>query len=719
MVNEKMIRQSFGLESADLTARRGVQEPISAVSVGVSGWALESEKSIATLIRSSIAPLNDGGTMDPEQRRKASANIVSNGIQKLVEKFGNESATYNSLPKDIKAVTEVPAREYFTLKEKFAGASGAEKFKYGYMKDQAKAALESALWSIFSGIHQMQGHKFGINGAALEGADLYKKLGNIYAPSNVQYGRAGLESTSIATFTDQIYIPKISAFNSWINVASVIMPKVQKTKTVLNEICEIPVSTKVMVMYELDEEGAIKNEYRREDLYSKMDMSLTSPTLDAMRTKDLVISDAEFGQYIDLHTTPLSKHGNKSFLARNEHIGPQLEIVKLTIANDAGDGTTDIIKTIGDTRAGVSEGPALGQLDTKGKVIPVVLDPAKPDEQYFLSFDWDVQNQKIFLLVNKSKAEMKDLKGLTLKANMRDLEQTLKSRIAFKILEERTVLKTPEIDRYVLPIMPDEMDNLAERGSVNHLNKLVELTAEFTQHKKESRWIKEFRQMEAVLKEAKIGPNGVINHQVLYAEQHIALNTAHEYRKDESLAYYLGNNLSVLKDKLGKDANSQYGVQMSMFTGTLSLNVISQCLQHITGDISEDSDAKFLGVAQSDRVRAISIGQDKSAPVQSIVVGTDKTDFDAKGWDTTAGKQIADEDVVYEFNIIPTYADENIHTTLFLEQPTKVISGAEIRANEYPALPSMIIHEGYKFNKIRGAVANLTIKGAGFRAISN
>lgn len=717
MLNEKVIRQSFGLES-DTSARRGAQEPVSAVNVGSSGWSVETERAINTIIKANISPLNDGGTMDPDQRRKATANIISNGIQKMVNKYSLESANYQSLPGEIRDLTSTPAKEYFKYKKEYQAAPKAEKFVLGYKMNQAKGALESALWSIFSGIHTMQNHKYSITGTALEGADLYKKLGSVYAPAGAQYHVPGTESTAVATYTDQIYIPKISAFNSWYNVASVIMPKVQKTKTVLNEICEIPVSTKVMIAYEKDETGKVINEWKREELYSKMDMSETAPGLDAMRTRDLTIAEAEFGQNIDLHKTNLSSHGNKPFLNFNEHIGPQLEIIKLTVAKDSG--TEDIVGIIGDTRSGMSEGPALGQLDTKGKYIPVVLDPTKPDEIYHLTFDWNIQDQKLFFIVNKSKTEMADLKAITLKANMRDLEQTLVSKIAFGIKEERTVLKTPEIDRYVLPIMPEEMDNLAERGSANHLNKLVELTSEFTQHKKESRWIKEYRRMRDVLAAAKVNKTtGEVNSKVLYSEQSMDLNTLGEFRKVESIAYHLGNNLSTLRDKLGKDANSNFGVQLSMFTGTLNLNVISQCLEHITGDIDEDSDAKFLGVAQADRVRAISIGNDKSSPIQSIVVGTDKTDFDAVGWDKTQNKPIANADIEYKFEIIPTYADENIHTSLFLEQPTKVISGSEVRANEYMALPSMIIHEGYKYNVLRAAAANLTIKGVGFRAISN
>lgn len=716
MLNDKIIKSSFGLESDAASGRRGATaSTLNPVAIGSSGWSIETENAIANLVNGNISKVIDGGTMDKEQKRKASANIASNGIQRLVNKYSMESLVYGTLPEEVKQVTSIPAKEYFALKTKYSAATDVnEKFKIGFKMKQAKGALESALWSIFSGIHQMQVHKTNVQGVSLEGAALYSKLGQVYAPTNGRYHN-GLESTATATYTDQIFIPKISAFNSWFNVASVIMPKVQKTKTVLNEICEIPVSTKVMVAYEKDAQGQIVNEYRREDLYAKMDMALTAPGLDTMRTRALILTAAsnEFGIYVDLHRTNLSAHGNKPLLAHNEHIGPQIEIKKITYADNSV-----YSKGINDTRAGVSEGPALGQLDHKGKFIPFAPNPAEPNKQYQLMFDWDVQNAKLLFNYVKTDDAMQAIKTIELEVKMRDLEQTLVSKLAFAIREERTVLRTPEIDRYVLPIMPEEMDNLAERGSANHLNKLVEMTSEFTQHKKESRWIKEYRAMKALVKEAKV-KEGVVDNKVLYAAQTINLNTLGEIRKVESIAYHLGNNLSVIRDKFGKDANTTAGVQLSMFTGTLNLNVISQCLEHITGDINEDSDAKFLGVAQNDRVRAITLGSSKNTPIQSIVVGTDKNDFDAEGWDTEKNAPIPDAEVKYQFEIVPTFQDENIQTTLFLETPTKVISGSEVRANEYMALPSMIIHEGYKFNKIRPAVGDLTITGVGFRALNN
>lgn len=714
MLNDKILKASFGLESDASSGRRGATETgLNPVALGSSGWSVETEKAVSALINANISRVVDGGTMDAVQKRKATANIVSNGIQKLVNKYAQESVIYGTLPEEIKQVTSVPAKEYFMLKSKASatGIESSEKFKLNFLMKQAKCALESALWSVFSGIQQMQINKTNVQGAALEGAALYAKMGQIFAPNT---GWAGMESSATATYTDQIFIPKISAFNSWYNVASVIMPKVQKTKTVLNEICEIPVSTKVMVAYEKNSKGDIINEYKREDLYSKMDMSLTAPGLDTMRTRALIMSTPEFGAYIDLHRTNLIAHGNKPLLANNEHIGPQIEIKTIKFADNTVYG-----KGINDTRSGVAEGPALGQLDHKGKYIPFVPDAAEPTKLYHLTFDWDVQNAKLLFTYNKADVDMKDIKSIEFEVKMRDLEQTLVSKLAFSIKEERTVLRTPEIDRYVLPIMPEEMDNLAERGSANHLHKLVEMTSEFTQHKKESRWIKEYRTMKALVKEAKFRENGNVDHKVLYASQVINLNTLGEVRKVESIAYHLGNNLSIIRDKFGKDANTTFGVQLSMFTGTLNLNVISQCLEHVTGDINEDSDAKFLGVAQNDRVRSITLGSSKNTPIQSIVVGTDKNDFDAVGWDADTNTPIPDAEVKYNFEIVPTFNDENIQTTLFLETPTKVISGSEVRANEYMALPSMIIHEGYKFNKIRPAVGDLTITGVGFRALNN
>ncbi|MGL5718533.1 MAG: hypothetical protein ACRCX2_36350 [Paraclostridium sp.] len=719
MVNNKIISSSFGLEGLDATAgRRGNAQEVSAVAIASSGWSLETENIVASLIKSAIAPVNDGGTMDRVQKGKAMANIASNAMQKLVAKYGSESTVFATLPKEVKSVCEVPAKSYFELKTKFSAAGTEnEKFKIKYKMTQAKIALESALWSVFSGIHQLQQHRVAANGMGLEGVAAYGKLGAVLAPSNGRYKAgmeaAGLESTSVSTYSDQIFIPKVSAFNSWLNIASVIMPKVQKTKTVLNEICEIPVSTKHMIALEKDQDGNVVREYKREELYAKMDMAETAPNLDTMRTRDLTLGTAELNRHIDLHKDVISSIGGK-FLAYNEHVGPQLTIQSLKIEGMA----EPIVGEIHDIRAGLANGPALGQLDTKGKVIPFCPNKAKPNEVYNLVFDWDVQNSRIFFTFTKTSADMPEIENITLRANLRDVEQTLKSKLAFKIQEERTVLKAPEIDRYVLPILPDEMEYLADRGSANHLNKLVELTSEFTQHKKESRWIKEYRQMKNLLKVAKFDALGNSVPGVLYSEQNIALNTLSEVRKDESIAYHLGNNLNIIKDKFAKDANSTHEVQLSMFTGTLNLNVISQCLEVITGDVDEDSDAKFLGISQSDRVRAVTLGNSKNSPIQSIVVGTDKSDFDAKGR-TEAGDLIPTDEIEYKYEIIPTYKDENIQTTMFLETPTKVISGSEVRANEYPLIPAMIIHEGYKFNVLRPAAGEITITGVGYRSTVN
>ena len=206
---------------------------------------------------------------------------------------------------------------------------------------------------------------------------------------------------------------------------------------------------------------------------------------------------------------------------------------------------------------------------------------------------------------------------------------------------------------------------------------------------------------EKLIKDFKEDPN-----KMLYAEYTTDMDIPNQVNKKEALNLYLGTAMRVLKDKLNAQGNTSTDVQMNIFTHTLHLPVIDPVLQIITGSVDEDTNGKFLGVAQDARTYVLTLGTSTSTPVQSVVVGTDKWDLMTQVEEDTVA-----EDIGYQFNILPVFKESNVETNLFVETPTRVISDNAVRSNRHPFVPAMFMEYSSKLETLRPTAADLTIKG--------
>lgn len=666
--------EALGLESmADIAGSMG--QNTAATALG--RFSTESDNKCLAIMARFSKPMLESAHADEELKKKDYWTNQSLTIETAAREIVRDSNKFAILPKDVQKMLQPLSKNKTALESAMVKIENKKSAKYAGLKfkyEQCKTAMESMLFNHFA---NLQNRKI-----ANTGFSTY----------------AGLESYS---YQNAIFYPKLEALTQWVNTTAAIYPKLTKIKQLLNEIASVPVHTQEIEVIFYDENGQEVRRVRREKLYNTMEPEDVPEAYNTF-TRTLKLMKKDFGKDIFFRTTLLDGM-TAPFITPNEILRSDFYITNIVLE----DGTE--LGRIFDPKAGLMEGETFNEMDWKGKMVKLVPDKTQPEKYYYISGMFDGSEQSlVFAQSSKSEAGMKDIAYIEIEFKIHDIYMVQKANTDFRIVERRGFIQSGAIGRIDIPLSQTELDMLDSRLQGNFLNKITNLASEYITHDKDYKWYRGFKEMKAkVIENYKVDRNFT-----LYGEQSIDMNIPGQVNKVEALNLYLGTAFEVLKEKLNVSANTQTDVQLNLFAHTLHLPVLNPVLTHITGTVDEEANGKFLGVAQDARVHVITIGNDQTAPISSIVVGSDKMDLMKQESEGTAP-----QDIEYPFEIIPSYKETNLETTLFVETPTRVISDNAVRSNRRPFIPAMIMEYSSDFRVLRGAYASLKVKGFHTRTI--
>lgn len=669
-----VVAESLGLESmqgVQSVADNGIYGIESTINRTLGNFSLESDARCYAIMGKYIKPVMESSWGDTELKKKDFWTNASLGLERAAREFSSSSAKFALLPKDVQKMLKPMHTAKVALETAMAkqNRGSAEYSKLAIKHKSAQYAIESMLFNHFANLQTK------------------RVLGNMIG-GNI----AGLESYS---YTNAIYYPKLEAMTQWVNVTAAIYPKLIKIKQLLNEVTSIPVHTQEVWVQFLNDMGDVVREVRREDLYSRMEPIDIPEAYDAF-DRELVLTKADFGKDIYLRSTILDGE-TQPFLTNNELVRSDISVTDVILE----DGSS--IGPVFDPKAGMMQGTALNELDFKGKVIKIVPNKNEPTKYYKVAPEFDGTDQMLsFAQTYKSDDGMKDIKEVHFLFKIRDNFMVQKAKTDWKVRETRGFINAGAINRLDIPLIQTELDALDGRLQGSFLNKITNLASEYITHDKDYKFWTGYKKMkEKIVKDFKEDPN-----KVLYADFSTDMDILNQVNKKEALNLHLGTAMRVLKDKLNAQGNTSTDVQLNIFTHTLHLPVIDPVLQIITGTVEEDSNGKFLGVAQDARTYMLTLGTETSTPVQSVVVGTDKWDLQVK---TQEGQ--APEDIEFNYHVLPVYKESNVETNIFVETPTRVISDSQYRSNRHSFTPSMFMEYSSKLEVLRATAADLKIKG--------
>ena len=333
-VSKGYLALGLGYENASAINGRGeVQGNLNAQTEAYKSWKFETVQQLGAAIAKESRTFNDGGILDNAGRATAIRTLQSSAIETLVGNYTKEHSMYATLPEEVKNICgSAHAVLVHTEKQLGLATEASEKFKLNFKKNMAIKSLEGTLWNILSGIHSYHHNSTSANGTqATEAKEILSNIGSNLAHN---LAIAGNES-GINTYSNQIFIPKVSAITQAMRIASTVQDKVQKSKTVLDAVVEIPVTTEITYIKQVDKDGKVVAEYKREDALATMDLSKTIPELLQAQERELVLGATEIGTLVKYRETVLVATG-KPFLGPKEHVGPQIGLVSYTM--EAGDG---------------------------------------------------------------------------------------------------------------------------------------------------------------------------------------------------------------------------------------------------------------------------------------------------------------------------------------------------------------------------------------------
>lgn len=688
----------------------------------IGAFSNESVGKLNALLANYKTPMLATGHLSQAQKNEIYMESLNNGVAKFAKECVESTKRFNSLPEEIKGalapVRNIKLAVESKLEKLTEAADATTKFALKFERDQAKATMESMIFGICANLIDRD-----INTSAL-------------MPSFESVG-----------YQQAIPYPRLETAVQWVNCAATVYPKLAKTKALINQFTSVVVHTQEIYFVKLDDNNRKVAEVLREDLFSVMDPSKEEKLAEFFeaQTRELTVSKANFNKQLDLRKdniyhiddTVLLNGGNVKtsykadtppvdpknptpaepnvFITGNEQVRSDFRLVGMAIDGKKEVATTEIF----DYNAGKVLADIMAETDRKGKVVPVMLDEKKPDEQYFISLLFDGQEQKLLVVVNKSKNSMPDIEALKFEFRMNDLYNVYKPKVETEIRTKTTMINAGPIIRDDIPNLQEQFNVIDQRQGGSILTKLTNLTAERQAQHKEMIWYKGYSEMKARLRKEYVERDYKANRTLLYTEAKASLDLKAEVMKDQAYRYELGMTLRALQNRLNLQAKSQIDVQMNMLTSTFHLPVLGNYLSVITGTVNEESNGTFLGVQQEARTNVMTLGLDTSSPVMAIVVGSDKLDLAAnpyKGGDYKNGKD-APGNVAYNFEVIPYYKETNLETTLLVETPGKVIADPNYRAARRPFTPNIQVEFSATFKELRGAAADLVITGANVHLI--
>lgn len=666
--------EALGLESmADIAGSMGQNTAVTALG----RFSAESDAKCFAIMGRFAKPMLESAHADDEMKKKDYWTNQSLTIEQASREIVRDANKFSILPKDVQKMLKPLSKNKVALESAMAKIDNRHSAKYAALKfklDQCKTAMESMLFNHFANLQNRKTANGMFGG-----------------------GYAGLESYS---HQNAIFYPKLEALTQWVNTSAAIYPKLSKIKQLLNEITSVPVHTQEIEVIFYDENGHEVRRVRREKLYNTMEPIV--PEAYNTFTRKLTLKKADFGKDIFFRTTLLDGM-TAPFITPNELVRSDFYVTNVVLEDE-----TELGKVL-DPKAGLMEGETFNEMDWKGKMVKLIPNPEEPNKYYYVTGMFDGSEQSlVFAQASKSDPSMEDIAYIEMEFKIHDIYMTQKANTDFRIVERRGFIQAGAIGRLDIPLSQTELDMLDARLQGNFLNKITNLASEYITHDKDYKWYKGYKEMKAKVQEA----YRIDKTFTLYGEQSIDMNIPGQVNKVEALNLYLGSAFEVLKEKLNVSANTQTDVQLNLFSHTLHLPVLRQVLTHVTGTVDEEANGKFLGVAQDARVHVITVGNDQSAPVSSIVVGTDKMDLMVK-----VDEGVAPQDIEYPFEIIPSYKETNLETTLFVETPTRVISDNAVRSNRRPFIPAMFMEYSSDFRVLRGAAATLKVKGNHIRTV--
>ncbi|MGL5314516.1 MAG: hypothetical protein ACRC92_14800, partial [Peptostreptococcaceae bacterium] len=434
-------------------------------------------------------------------------------------------------------------------------------------------------------------------------------------------GYFGMEN--VQSYNTAIFYPVFENSIVWLNVAGTVYPKLIPIKQIMNDITQIVIHTKRMMLICRDAENNIIETLDRAELYNTFD----NPKLDKYRqymTKDVIIRKEDFNKEIMLRTTPLAGMGNKAALGSQETIKSDF-FIRAHKVGEALEGATvkgKIMSTSEHTYN--AEGPTISEVDYRGATVRHTPDKKKPNEFYIIAIQFDGKKHSMILTVSKSAdgATLPDIQELTFEVKIHDINFVTSNNATFEEWTHPYFLATPPMSRREIPQNVNEYQYIDSRNEGDTFNTLIGLNNEFISNQKEKVFYNGILDMEDTLKIDKEAEKGSdLEGTTLYMEEVLDLNAHQEYRRVESIGLRLSNTLTSIKTNYEYMAKTTQECSISMLGHTTSLNVLNPNLRVVTGEVSNSSNGQFLGVEQKARTYVVTLGDSLQAPISVIVVG--------------------------------------------------------------------------------------------------
>ena len=695
-IDNQFLANAVGIESYAESVKTGAAKPaaspVRAIGKLKKQFATETIERIAqTLNRKYRVGYSQSKGFGMEAKDRAYEIDTQDAITRMAtESIANE-AEYKLLPNEVRERLKPLKMEYDKLQKKLAGmeSDDANRFATKWALGQHKAAMESILFNMISGVEQMM------------------RDGSV--DSN------GVGTEDVGRYQFAVYYPVYETTTQWINCASTVYPKLVKVKDFANLVTSIPVHFMKVEAEFRDEAGKIIDRMPREALYSKFIPKNANAY--QSNTKVLVLKKNDFNKQIDLHADTVEGM-TAPFLGPLEYVRSDFYVSRIKFADGTETGK------LYDFRSGTALTETMHEIDRKGKVFEIVPEGAGKGEFYSLALYFDGIRHIIKAFYQKQGGGLQEIDEIEFTFKGNDVNLQYKSNISFNIYDEQTFLDAGAEITYQIPVNVDEYAFIDGRKDGNYLTQQMNATAEYEAHQKESIFFAGANEMIAEIRkefeiERELDPEDYLREgkgNVLYAYQEYDLQTRDAIRKEENLNFALAPTFDSLRAKLDYAANSKMHTQLNMLCSSLSLGVLQSAHKMIVGSVDEATNGKFLGVAQTARTYVMTVGSLASGEaVNAVVVGSDKADIKPVGYDM--GAPIPTQDIEYKFVAFPTFFDANMETFFFNQTATRITNTGDIRLNINPLLPGMMLKTSGKFQVIRKAAAEVVIKGANIRYV--
>ena len=695
-----------GLESLRGFMASNTSDHNAVIKKAFGQYGAETNIKLQSLLKKYIPTVSQSDWLDRDQKITIYQTDITKGIEAAAKEYANNSDKFNSLPTEVQTAFQHIKRQKSALENDVAKGiynTPAKQMAAKWKLEHTSEALESALFSLFSGVKEAQ-------------------IGKLQ-PSSV----AAMESYS---YQAAIVYPKLETQIQWIAACATMYNKVLKIKQLYNKFTSIPVHTQIPMYQVVDpDDHTIKHEFRREDVLAYIDprqhdkvgsklegISKLFKTL----TKKVTIKKANFRQLIKLRSDLLFlpntstgvlesqatiAAGQKSAITADELVRSDFYVESLSI-NGKNFGP------VYDVNAGLMLSETNNEQDYKGKVLLVTPDKSKPTETYYLTVQFNGQDQTIMVACDKAhgSAATNDVDAINIEFKILDPYNMWKSTPEYTLKEERGYLNAgPEIKEWI-PVLNDQLEVLDERLGGSYFARIMNMATEFIGQRKEIVFFEGYDKMKASVIAEYTGGDELTKKKTLYASQTVDLQIATSVRKIETMNVQLGPAFYALAQKYRIASQSQKDAQINMFASSYHLGVFAGKMTTVVGEVTEASDDKFLGVNQESTVNILTIGDDVKAPISAIVVGTDKGGLEAKTVDAS-NNPLAPDQIKYTFNIIPYFAEPNIQTVLGTETPIRVTNDNAQRNPKHPNVPSLCMDCTFNFNTLRGAAGDFAVYG--------